>query len=156
KERCLAAGMDGYLSKPIQPHEVWAALAGLEAGGGGEGRSGEGEKEEPSAARGGSFSPPQAGGGSVLDRAEARQRAGGDPRLLGLLARMFLESSPGQLEELRRAAAGGDLLTVKRLGHTLRGTVGIFGARAALAAAEKVERVAREGSAADAEAACAA
>src|SRR5205823_2434801 len=98
---------------------------------------------------------PPVGDNGVLDRTEAMERVGGDARLLRSLARMFLESAPGQLEEMRQAAAGGDLKTVKRLGHTLRGSVGIFGARAAFAAAEKVERVAREGSAADAEAACA-
>ena len=114
------------------------------------------EETEPAPEPGADASSPSAVTDAVLDREEALQRVGGDPNLLRSLAAMFLESSPAQLAELREAAARGDLKAVRRLGHTLRGSVGIFGARAAFAAAEHVEGIAQNGNAADTASACAA
>ena len=140
RERCLAAGMDGYVSKPIQPHELYGALAAL----------------VPAASAApatvvSTSSPATGDGGAIIDQAEALARVGGDWGLLKSLAEMFCDSYPAQLTELREAIGRGDGPTVCRLAHTLVGAVGIFGARPAVEAATRLETMGREGRLAGAE-----
>ncbi|HVS35240.1 MAG TPA: response regulator [Gemmataceae bacterium] len=132
RERCLAAGMDGYVSKPIQPQELFDAIDRL-------------------------FPPSQIAPGahatrlaepsseSVVGREEALRRVGGDVGLLADLARMFLDAYPQQMTELRAAAGRGDGSAVQRLAHTIKGAVGTFGAGAAFEAALRLEKAARAG-----------
>ncbi len=135
RERCLDAGMDGYLVKPIKAKHLLAAL------------------------RDNVLTPtpddPVAREKEVLDLEEAWARVGGDERLLRSLAGVFLESGIEQLAQLRDAAAHGDAVTVRRLAHLLRGGMGIFGAHAAVAAAERVESLAHAGRLDEAIGACA-
>ncbi len=84
---------------------------------------------------------PEAG----LSRAQALRRVGGDVGLLAELARMFLDDYPRQLAELQAAVGRGDGPAVQRLAHTLKGTVGVFGAEAAVEAARRLEAAARAG-----------
>jgi signal transduction histidine kinase/DNA-binding response OmpR family regulator len=144
RERCLAAGMDGYVSKPIQPPELLAAVERVLPSGAADGPA------APAAA-----APPPAAEDGV-NREEALARAGGDAGLLGELAGMFLDSCPNQLAELREAVARGDAAVVQRLAHTVRGAAGAFGARAACAAAQRLETMGKERALAHAPDACAA
>ena len=137
RERCLEAGMDGYLSKPIQPAELFETIDRL---------------VPPAAAAPAAVPPPL----EVLDRATALHRVGGDAALLKELAGLFLGTYPPQLAELHAAVAHGDGPVVQRLAHTLKGSVGAFGARAAFETAQRLETLARTGDLAGAEPACAA
>ena len=76
---------------------------------------------------------------------------GGDWDLLKSLAEVFFDSYPAQLAQLRDAVGRGDAPTVYRLAHTLVGAVGIFGAKPAVTAAARLERMGREGDLAGAE-----
>jgi PAS domain S-box-containing protein len=126
RERCLAAGMDGYVAKPVRAEELRRAI----------------EEAAPGAAGGPAPADgPEAGG---FERAEALARAGGDERVLRELARLFLTESPGWLAEMGAAVAAADAVRLQRAAHTLKGAVGIFGARAAAAAAAKLERMGRD------------
>jgi CheY-like chemotaxis protein len=123
RERCLAAGMDGYVSKPIQPRELWQAIEALVPANGA-------EQEMASPA---------------VDVREALDRVGGDAELLHELADVFLADCPRMWRNLGEALGKGDARQVARAAHALKGSVATFGARAAHGLAEQLERKGREG-----------
>jgi two-component system sensor histidine kinase/response regulator len=127
RERCLDSGMDGYVSKPIQPRELGEMINKLVA------RDGSAEKQEAPVPT------------SVLDRDEIRERLGGDTKLLHELIEVFFEDCPRMWQSVRDALSQGDALKLRRAAHTLKGSVGVFGAQAARAAAERLEQLARTG-----------
>jgi HPt (histidine-containing phosphotransfer) domain-containing protein len=133
RERCLAAGMDGYVSKPIQPRELWQAIDQFVPGGGAVGAS------DPT--------------GDILDRREALERVGGDSELLRELIAVFRADGPRLGKEITDALARGDAQKLSRTAHTLKGAVSTFGAASAEAAARQVELLAGQGDLAGAAAA---
>ena len=130
RERCLEAGMDGYLTKPIRTQ---ALLETLEAYRGVGGPVTAGTANAPAV-----FEP-------VFDLTAALERVCGDRDLLAELAALFEGERPRLLEEMREALARGDTAALERAAHTLKGAVGNFAASAALVAARKLERLARDG-----------
>jgi PAS domain S-box-containing protein len=122
EERCLAAKMDGYVSKPIQVEMLDAMLARF---------AGASASSAPGS------TPP-------IDRAAALRTAGGDPTLLADLARLFLDDCPERLAELRAAVGGGDPDQVQRAAHVVKGSVATFAARGARDLAAELERAGRE------------
>ncbi len=131
RERCLEAGMDGYVAKPIQTRDLYAAVAAL----------GPAESAAPAAEP----DPAAPAEGALIDQAEALARVGGDWELLKSLTEVFFDSCPAQLEQLHDAIGRGDAQTAYRLAHTLVGAVGIFGARSAVEAASRLEAMGRRG-----------
>jgi CheY-like chemotaxis protein len=129
RERCLAAGMDGYVTKPILARELFAAIDAALAGRAPEERA------------------PQEGSPSaeVFDAAEALRHVGDDRGLLRDLAGMFEVEAPRMLAEVREAIAARDAARLQRAAHTLKGAVGTFGARATFAAALRLEVMGRDG-----------
>jgi len=117
RESCLAAGMDGYLSKPFQAHQMRAAIDDLL----------------------GSPDP------IVFDQAALLSNLGGDLNSVRELAELFLADQRDLLASARDAAAGGDLPAVARAAHTLKGMLGSMSAPAAWATAERLEHLARQG-----------
>jgi CheY-like chemotaxis protein len=128
RERCLAAGMDGYVAKPVQPAELVRALSGLRTG---------------TAVSGAVLAAGPAD--ELIDRAAALERVGGDKQLLAELAKLFRREWPGWLTEIRAAVAAGDAARLRLFAHTLRGSAANFGARAACAAAQRLETLAQTG-----------
>jgi PAS domain S-box-containing protein len=121
RERCLAAGMDHYLSKPLNPVELFDILAAVPQGPGAE-------------------APPPAHP-VELNRKEMLKRVGGDEELLRSLADLFIESLAGQLAALRESINGGDAASLRRHAHTLKSAVAMFGAADAIGAAEVLEKI---------------
>jgi HPt (histidine-containing phosphotransfer) domain-containing protein len=140
RERCLAAGCDGYVSKPIRSEELWRAI----------------EHVRPGAATTDAGDPADVPRPKAFDREEALARVGGDEELLKELVGLFLEDYPGRLAELGRAVAAHDGRAVQRVAHSLKGAVGAFGARAASEAALRLEAMGRRGDLSGAEEAWAA
>jgi CheY-like chemotaxis protein/HPt (histidine-containing phosphotransfer) domain-containing protein len=139
RERCLAAGMDGYVAKPIRERELFVALEQVL------------KTHAPAGVRGAlaDEEPPQIPGeGTVVvvdfDRAAALERCGEDPGLLRELIDMFLSEIPGWMAALDQALRAGDADQVKRMAHTIKGAVGTFGATPAWDASYRVETLGRE------------
>jgi CheY-like chemotaxis protein len=137
RERCLQAGMDGYLTKPVRPEELREALRGVPPA------------PAPPAA-------PVPAPDAVLDRAAALAHAGGDPALLGELASLFLADCPRLLAALRGALDRGDAEGLRVAAHTLKGSFACLGAVPAARQAQQLEALARRGDLAGAGAAFAA
>jgi PAS domain S-box-containing protein len=128
RERCLGAGMDGYLSKPFKATALYAAL-----------------KEVLSRTAPAAPPEPRPGEEPLIDTAAALENACGDPMLLSEIARLCLAAAPSGMEELMAAHQGGDSAGVARAAHRLRGSLGTLGALRAAAAAARVEELATEG-----------
>ncbi|MBE3134948.1 MAG: response regulator, partial [Acidobacteria bacterium] len=128
RERCLAAGMDGYISKPIVPKELRALLD----------RFGGGHRPPGEAASESVPSEP------ALDREAALARAGGDIELLRELAELFRDVGPALLAEIRQAIDCRDADKLRRAAHSLKGSVGNFDARRAFDAAASLEAIGAE------------
>lgn len=82
---------------------------------------------------------------AVLDRAIALSRVGGDAELLQEMAQLFLEEYPSQMDAIRSAVELRDPRAIERSAHSLKGSVGNFGAEAALNAAFSLEMIGRNG-----------
>jgi two-component system sensor histidine kinase/response regulator len=78
-----------------------------------------------------------------LDRAIALEHVGGDEGLLREIASLFLEEYPKTMAEIRAALEEGDALALERGAHSLKGSVGNFGAASAVQAALRLEMVGR-------------
>ena len=126
RERCLAAGMDGYVAKPIQSRELYQAIAEL----------------VPAAAVTAREAAPAP---TTLDRVEALERVGGDTQLLRELSDVFLNDCPRMMEEVVEGLCAGDAVKVKRGAHSIKGAVAILGGKAAFEAALRLETIARQG-----------
>jgi PAS domain S-box-containing protein len=127
RERCLAAGMDGYVSKPVRPDELGQAIDAVLP-----------PAPAPPAA-------PDVDGAALLDRTEALRRVAGDARLLRELVGLFLGDCPRLLDALRAALARGDAGQVRIAAHTLKGSLLCFAAGPAALAAQHLEALAARG-----------
>ena len=128
-QRCLEAGMDGYLAKPVQATELQQAIEALFS-------------DSPDA---GSMGADIAPAGAVLDQAELLARVDGDRAFLQELAECFLKESPRLLAAIRDAIIGGDAQELGRAAHTLKGSVSNFCAPAAFDAAHNLEMLGGNG-----------
>jgi CheY-like chemotaxis protein len=126
RERCLAAGMDAYVAKPLQPQELFGVLAGLVPA-----------DLEPAPAG----PEPQP---AAFDLAAALERVDGDIELMCELGGLFLSECPQRMAEIRQAIIERDARKLEQSAHALKGSVGNFEAREAFAAAGRLERNGRE------------
>lgn len=132
RERCLEAGMDGYVAKPVQAQELEEAIAALVR------IPAESDKNEP----------------AVLDPVAALDRVQGDRELLEEIIGLFFGNYPSQLAELHEAIRRRDPQSLQSVAHAIKGSVGNFGAHAAVEVAQRLETMGREGDLATAEAVC--
>ncbi len=130
REKCLAAGMDDYVSKPIDTASLSAVLARVT------GRSV--VHPAPSA-------PVQPAVPKVFDLDGVLDNLDGNTELLAQICRMFLDDRGASLSRLREALAGHDLEALYSVAHSIKGATSNFLAERAMAAAVAVEKCCRSG-----------
>jgi CheY-like chemotaxis protein len=129
RERCLAAGMDGYIAKPIRIGELFEAIENLGA---------TPAADKPSI-------PHRDAAMDVLDSKAVLDRVEGSKETLVEITNLFLEEKPRLLTAVREAVARQDATALERAAHSLKGSVGIFSAEGAFQAALNLEIMGREG-----------
>jgi CheY-like chemotaxis protein/HPt (histidine-containing phosphotransfer) domain-containing protein len=141
RERCLAGGMDGYVSKPIRVHELFEAID----------RAASPRRDSAAAEGETSISAAPAAGDSGVDWEAALRSVSGDEELLLAVVETAAEELPKQLRTLREAAARGDATLLRIAAHTLKGTIRYFGVPRAVEQACQLEDLAAAGSTAGAD-----
>lgn len=136
RQRCLAAGMNGHIAKPIDPNalfstvaQYYVAPAELEA------------TVTPVAAVDEELALPQIDG---LDTQDGLARVAGNRKLYLQLLRKFAEQQGASLTEASAALARGDRESAERIAHTLKGVAGNIGAKPVQHAANALEKLIRE------------
>jgi CheY-like chemotaxis protein/HPt (histidine-containing phosphotransfer) domain-containing protein len=127
-ERCLEAGMDAYLAKPLQPRELAAAIESVL-----------GATGSPAPASREPGLPPASPG--VFDLARLLERVGGDRNALAELVRIFRADSPKQVGQIRKAVQKSDPAALRAAAHALKGAVSNFAAPPATEAAQRLQKM---------------
>ncbi len=122
-ERCLEAGIDQYIVRPLHLDELRRAIAS---------------------------GPTTSVLDPVFDQTAALLRVKGDQSFLCTLAALFIEEAPGQLEDLRLAVEGGDSERISRTAHKLKGSAYPFCAAKLSVAAQTMETTGESGQLANA------
>jgi signal transduction histidine kinase/DNA-binding response OmpR family regulator len=123
RERFLDAGLDGYITKPVNIESFFEAVARITRG---RGRVADVPLTAGAAPRAVASVAPQAE--EPVDRAGLAAQYGKKTDLLRLLAGEFEKAAPSCLSDLEAALRDNDLDTFARLAHTLRGNAAMFGA----------------------------
>jgi signal transduction histidine kinase/ActR/RegA family two-component response regulator len=125
RERCLEAGMDEFLSKPIEAASLWAMIERVTA-------------SRPAAPAARASEP------GLLDSHTILRACGGDAGILEPMLAAFRRNLPKLISRVGVAMASGDLKELQAAAHQLIGTVGVFSTVAADVAASLEDAARRE------------
>ena len=131
RERCLVAGMDGYLPKPIDRNTFFAVV------------------EQDGRSAGASAATPL----NVFDPAELLERLGGDEQLLAKVVGLFLEDCPARLTAIKAAVDARSAERIRTEAHALKGAAGNLSVSELVEAARMLEQIGADGRVEAAEAA---
>jgi len=130
RERCLAAGMDDYLAKPLQPQALRAALEQV-------GRGAARQAVRKRAAR--------PAGAIDWSRIESLRPFDPDGSMVAGAIASFLADAPARIKAIREAQAAGDAGALASAAHALKGAAANIGAARLQELSQGIESLAREG-----------
>ena len=130
EERCMAAGFDGYVTKPFRSRQLVEAMAA---------------SLPPQHMRGGESAEANAGDAG-LDWEVALATVDGNRELLGKVVRGFLGQQPSLVAELTAALRTPDLRVVQRVAHTIGGSLRLLEGSRVVERASQLEELCRAGS----------
>jgi two-component system sensor histidine kinase/response regulator len=135
REKCIDAGMDDYVSKPIKPETLYSVIDKAA-------RKSQREKEQkrtqPSQGSK-TFSP------TTFDLSGAMETVLGNEALFQEIAGMFIEGRSDYIARIKEGITGKDAGILEREAHSLKGAVGNFGAKEAYEAAHRLEKLGNDG-----------
>jgi CheY-like chemotaxis protein len=135
REKCLAAGMDEYISKPVRKKLLQATIEGLWN------TAPAGEQpticEDPM-----SLDDRDETSGQALDLSTALAATGGDEALMRDVLEAMAAEIPMRLRELEQALSASDAPSAQRAAHTIKGTMRLFPHSPVRALAENIELLA--------------
>ncbi len=137
REKCMAAGMDDYLTKPINPEEMFATLLRWIS-------PGERKMEDVAAPNGPTEKvrlPNDLAGISIQSGV---QRVAGNAKLYVNLLKKFVKNNAGVCDSIHAAIQSGNLENAATLAHTLKGVAGNIGAEGVFDAAGRLESALNE------------
>ena len=126
QQECIDAGMDDYVSKPVNPEKVIEVIERQ--------ISGSAEPVKPAAPV--DTQPVEE---DVFDRLALLERVGGDKDILNDIIAMFIEDIPVQLEELKQGIKENNAAIIRGQGHKIKGVSATVGAKAMRQAAYEIE-----------------
>ncbi len=137
REKCIASGMDDYISKPVDPLALTRVLHRLlgRAGDSIDDRAGAVPLPEPERVA------------PVFDKKVLEERLMGDAEVIAHIIDVFLEDTPQRIETLKGCAARSDLDGAGRAAHSIKGAAAGIGGEALRRAALEIEKAGREGNA---------
>ena len=123
RERCLAHGMDAYISKPFQKQELLDIVDSFPS---------------MQAAKVPDVTP-------VINLDQLLVNLEGDEELLGRIAALFIDQTPATLAGIRNNINLRDSTGLERSAHSFKSSIGAFGAQKAFALAQDLEQAGRDG-----------
>jgi len=154
QERCLEAGMDAYVSKPLRPTELLATVDGVLRPSNADAHADavsdlprHGSAAPEDSRRTGETNPGSSaeGASASLNPAALLAGFGGNKKVLREVIDMFLVDGPEHLIAVRRAFEAGDAAALSSMAHALKGSVGLFVQAGAFETARHLERLAKAG-----------
>ena len=133
-EKCLQAGMNGYIAKPFRVDDLICTIHSILHGA---------KMELPPVTTVETTTPTATA--RVTDLTFLREFTEGDDAQMRKYIRMYLESAPKTLEVINDALARNDYATIKRTVHQLKPHLRFMGMAAAGALAEKIEQLTASG-----------
>ncbi|MGE0405145.1 MAG: response regulator, partial [Candidatus Korobacteraceae bacterium] len=143
RERCLAAGMDSYISKPVQAKELFTVIEEMVPGF----SSAKKQQQEPEATQEEAREP-------AIDENALEALVSGDREFLAELVTIFLADYPSLIAAVRKAIADKDAEALYKSAHALKGSVANFSAKAAVNSSLRLEMMGRNNDLKEATEAC--
>ncbi|MCA1594975.1 MAG: response regulator [Chloroflexi bacterium] len=140
REKCLSAGMDSVITKPIREEDIRRELERFLVPG-----SLDSSASDPRPSKSSVIAPRRQADDFPIDRSTLFSLIGGDTEFLGNFVELFMLELPRLFSLLRQAIVDGDNESLRRLAHEVKGTSLSLAAHAAVEAAARLEAIGESG-----------